>query len=347
MKAAVFQGPGKPLVIENVPDPTPGPAELVLKVKACGICGSDLHFADVHDTDGGLNPLPRGTVMGHEFAGEVVALGGEAKSTWRVGARVTALPYIACGHCAFCLSGKGHRCERSIVTGFGRNPGAYAEYVRVGAYEALALPEQVDYRAGAMVEPLAVGLHAVHAAHLQGGESVLVIGAGPIGLATTLWCRFFGARHVITSDLVRTRMDRAADFGATAQIDASSEDVVERCKQITGDRPQVVFDCVGVPGSQQLAMDYAPAEGRIVVVGVCMQPDRIIPVKAITKELQVAYVLGYRRQDFAFCIDMLASRRVDARAMMSGAVGFERLSATFEALKTSKNECKVMLEAGL
>jgi (R,R)-butanediol dehydrogenase/meso-butanediol dehydrogenase/diacetyl reductase len=128
VKAAVFQAAGQPLAIAEVADPIAGPGDLILKVKACGICGSDLHFADVHDTEGGLRPLPAGTVMGHEFAGEVVEVGRDVRAAWRPGARVTALPYMGCGHCLFCLSGKGHRCSTGAVgLGLGRAPGAFAE----------------------------------------------------------------------------------------------------------------------------------------------------------------------------------------------------------------------------
>jgi (R,R)-butanediol dehydrogenase/meso-butanediol dehydrogenase/diacetyl reductase len=316
----------------------------VLRVKACGICGSDLHLADVDGTHGGMQPLPLGSVMGHEFAGEIVAVGSDVRGAWEIGARVTALPLIGCGACVACLSGVGGRCPNVTLLGLGGLPGAYAEFVRVSAHETLRLPENVGYGAGATAEPLAVGLHAVGVAHIAPGESVLVMGAGPIGLAVAQWCRFFGARHVVVSDLVETRLERAAELGATATIDASRENVVARVKTIAGERPQVVIDCVGVPGSQQLAMDYAPANGRLVIAGVCMEPDRIIPVKAITKELQVNYVFGYRRQDFAFTLDMLGAGRLDTRAMISDVVGFDDFSAAFETLKHSKTAVKVLLE---
>ena len=345
MKAAVFEAAGRPLAVEDVPEPTPGPTDLVLRVTACGICGSDLHLADVRGGDG-MQPLPRGAVMGHEFAGEVVAVGRGVRDAWQPGARVTALPYVGCGTCAACVSGIG-RCGRAAELGLGRLPGAYAEYVRVGARETLALPDAVGDRAGAMVEPLAVGLHAVHVARLERAESVLVVGAGPIGFAVAAWCRFFGARDVVVSDLVPARLERAAQLGATACVDARDGDVIGAVKRSAGARPRVVFDCVGVPGSQQLAMDYAPADGRIVVVGVCMQPDTILPVKAVTKELQVNYVFGYRRADFAFTIDMLAAGRLDPLPMLSRTVGFDEFPAAFEELKTSKHECKVLLEPGL
>lgn len=344
MKAAVFHGAGRKLAIETVPDPTPGPGDLILRVRACGICGSDLHFADLHDATGGVKPLPAGTVMGHEFAGDVVAIGQDVKDRWEIGARVTAMPAIGCGKCLACLSGRGMRCTGGQAIGLGLIPGGYAEYVRVGGFESFRLPESVDDAAGAMVEPLAVGLHAVNAAKIAAGDSVLVIGAGPIGLAVALWCRFFGARHVLVSDLVKSRLDRAADFGATGCIEASHEEVVPRSIQLAGERPGVVFDCVGVPGSQQLAMHYAPVDGRVVIVGVCMQADGILPIMGIGKELQINYVLAYRLQDFAFTVQMLAAGRIDPRPMLSGTVGLDAFPTAFEALKTSKQDCKVLLQ---
>ena len=342
MKAAIFHGAGKPLAIETVPDPTPGPGDLVLKVEACGICGSDLHAAEIHEP-GAMPPLPAGTVMGHEFSGEIVAVGSDMESRWKIGERVTAMPLIGCGKCLACLSGKGLRCTSCKGIGLGAAAGAYAEYIRVGAYESFRLPEQVDWHAGAMVEPLAVGLHAVNVAKLQPGESVLVIGAGPIGLAVAAWCRFFGARNVIVSDLVKARLDLAADFGATGCIEASREDVVSRAIQLAGSLPGVVFDCVGVPGSQQMAMQYAPVDGRVVVVGVCMKLDQTLPIIAIGKELQVNYVLAYHHQDFAFTVQMIAAGRINPLPMLSGTVSFDDFPTAFEALKTSKQECKVML----
>ena len=344
MRALVFHGVGQPLRVETVSDPDPGPTELVLAVRNCGICGSDLHASEITDDTGGMRPLRPGTIMGHEFAGEVMAVGSAVAGRFRVGDRVTALPFIACGSCVACLNGQGHRCPAVVSGGFGKIPGAYAEYVRTGVHETLPLPPEVDWRAGALVEPLAVGLHTVDRARLQPGESALVVGAGPIGLAVSLWCRFMGAGHVIVSDLSRERAERSARMGATGIIHAAKEDVVAAFKRQCGRRPDVVFDCVGVPGSQQLAMDYAPTNGRVVVAGVCMQPDRILPLKAITKELDVRYVFGYGKRDFEVTIDMLARGRVDASALLGDTVGFAAFPAAFEALRKDKSRVKVMLE---
>src|SRR5882672_6810401 len=191
MQGAVFHGIGRPLTIEALPDPKPGPGELVLAVKSCGICGSDLHVSS-------LPPgLPAGTVMGHEFAGEVVEVGADLRSSWKVGDRVCALPCIGCGKCRACLDGDIVACATLRTVGLGQIPGAYSQYVLTGGNESLRLPAGVSFREGALVEALAVGLHAVNQARLVPGERVMVIGAGPIGLAVTAWARFFGARAVV------------------------------------------------------------------------------------------------------------------------------------------------------
>jgi (R,R)-butanediol dehydrogenase/meso-butanediol dehydrogenase/diacetyl reductase len=340
----MFEAPGQPLVIGDVEAPMPTSTDLLVKVKHCGICGSDLHLAALADRSGGMAPLGHGAIMGHEFCGEVVEVGSQAPGGWHEGDRICALPYIACGQCLDCLGGRGHRCREVIYTGMGGPSGGYADYVRVGGVEALALPDGVDYQAGALVEPLAVGLHAVRLANLRPGEGVLIIGAGPIGLAVALWCRFFGARHVVISDLAPGRLDKAAALGATMGIDASSEDVVGRYKQIAGRRAEVVFDCVGVTGSQQLAMDYAPANGRLVIAGLCMQQDHYMPVKAISKELSVQYVYMYEKRDFELALEMLDQGRIDPSPMITGVVGYDDFSAAFESLKTPRDQCKILLD---
>ena len=338
MKAAVFRALGQPLVIEDVPDPEPGPDELVLAVRSCGICGSDLHAST-------LPPgLPSGSVMGHEFAGEVVEVGSRARDRFKPGDRVCALPYIGCGACAACLEGDGTRCPKLRTTGLGQLPGAYAQFVRVGALESLRLPDSVGFHGGALVEPLAVGLHAVKQAAMPAGANVLVLGAGPIGLATVLWARFLGAREVVVSELAPGRLALAEDFGATAGVDASRENVASAFQRATGGQPDVIFECVGVPGLLQQCIMLAPPRGRIVVVGACMQPDTIVPVMAVVKEVSLHFVIAYRRSDFQFTLDMLDAERIHAEDMVTDVVGLSGLPEAFEALKRPTSQCKVMLE---
>ncbi len=345
MKAAVLQSVGSPLVIEDVPDPEPGPSELVLRVAACGICGTDLHMSDNTDATAGWRVLDPGCVMGHEFAGEVVEVGRESRDRWQPGARVTALPWIGCGACPACRAGRGFRCAQGTMRASHALPGAYAEYCRVGARETIRLPDTVSFREGALVEPLAVGLNAVRRAQLRPGDSVLIVGAGPVGLCVALWCRFFGAQHIIVSDLVAARAERALALGATASLDASRDDVMARLSALPGGRPQVVFDCVGVPGSLQLAIDYAPVDARIVVVGLCMAGDHLFPTKALVKELEISFAFIYRQQDFETVLQLLGEGRIDGSAMISDAVDLAAFPAAFEALKQPNTQIKVMLEA--
>ncbi|MGH0037579.1 MAG: alcohol dehydrogenase catalytic domain-containing protein [Myxococcota bacterium] len=340
MKAAVFREVGQPLAVEEVPDPKATGADLVLQVKSCGICGSDLHVADQPPG------LPGGTVMGHEFAGEVVEVGPEAGPGWKVGDRVVAQPFIGCGRCRACLSGDGSRCAEMKATGLGGVPGAYAEFVRVGTAESLRLPDSVGWHGGALVEPLAVGLHAVNEASLVPGENVLVIGAGPIGLATALWARFQGARSVVVSEKAAGRLVLAERFGATATIDASKEIVASAFEREAGGPPDVIFECVGVPGMIQQCLGLAPARSRIVVVGVCMQPDTFFPGMGIVKELTLKFVVAYRQSDFRFTIDMLDAERIHAESMVTDVVGLDAFADAFEALKKPTTQCKVMLEPG-
>src|SRR6185312_5910413 len=159
MRAAVFKELSKPLVIEAIDDPTPKPTDIILRVKNCGICGSDLHMTE----PGTIMPLPAGSVMGHEFAGEVMEVGSAVKHLWKVGDRVAGFPVICCGEHTPCMNFRGGfgTCAKMIGVGLGASHGGYAEYVRIGSSSGFRLPDSVSFREGAMVEPLAVGLHAV------------------------------------------------------------------------------------------------------------------------------------------------------------------------------------------
>ena len=341
MRAAIFREMGKPLVIESMGDPEPGPHDLILKVKNCGICGSDLHMTEPTS----VMPLALGSVMGHEFSGEVVAVGGAAATQWKTGDRVAGFPYICCGEASPCrnFGGGSAVCGKGISIGLGQSPGAYAEYVRVGASGAYRLPESVSFREGAMVEPLAVGLHAVDMARMPRGATVLVIGAGPVGLSVMLWAKFLGARHVIVSERAGARRAMAARFGATDAIDAS-QPITPQVEKLTGAPPDIIFECVGAPGLINTTMMEAPRGCRIVVAGVCQQPDTIMPLMGIVKELELQFVLGYRPADFDYVISMIASDRVDVAHMITDVVDLDALPGAFEALRKPMHQCKVMLE---
>ncbi|HEY1710898.1 MAG TPA: alcohol dehydrogenase catalytic domain-containing protein [Rhizomicrobium sp.] len=341
MRAALFKELSKPLVIETIADPEPGPHDVILRVKNCGICGSDLHMTE----PGTIMPLPGGSVMGHEFAGEVMAVGKSVTHLWKSGDRVAGFPVICCGDHTPCanFSFGARNCLKMVSVGLGQSHGGYAEYVRIGSNSGYRLPESVSFREGAMVEPLAVGLHAVDMAKMPRGATVLVIGAGPVGLATMLWAKFLGARHVIVSEKAEIRKQMAARFGATDAIDPS-QPLAPQVQKIAGKDPDIIFECVGVPGLLMNVMAEAPRGGRIVVAGVCQQPDTIMPLMGIMKELELQFVLGYRPADFDYVIAMIASDRVDVGHMVTDIVSLDGLPAAFEALRKPSHQCKVMLE---
>ena len=310
--------------IVDVPDPAPGRDEVLLRVGACGICGSDLKAAA---------NMRVGLVMGHEFAGEIVAVGRDADG-WREGESVCALPLIGCGACLPCLTGDVAHCARVDMIGVGGSSGAYAEFIRVSARETFALPVGTPADVGALVEPLAVGLHAVERAALRPGDNVLVVGAGPVGLAVALWARHLGAREIAVSDPVEHRRLAAGTFGATAAVDPSAG---------IGGPYDVVFECVGVPGMIGECIAAAKVHGRVVVVGVCTKPDPIVPVIALMKELTMHFVVYYRRQDFAYTVAMLRDERINAAPMITDHVDLDAFPAAFEALKSPTTQRKVLV----
>jgi 2-desacetyl-2-hydroxyethyl bacteriochlorophyllide A dehydrogenase len=309
--------------IVDVPDPSPRDGELLLRVGACGICGSDLKAAA---------NMPPGLVMGHEFAGEVVARGAGVEG-WRDGTVACALPLIGCGHCISCLTGDVAHCPTVDMVGVGGSSGGYSEFVRVSAREAFALPEGVGADLGALVEPLAVGLHAVDRARLQPHERVLVVGAGPVGLAITLWAAHVGAREIVVRDPVAARRTASLGFGATAAVDPADDDGTY----------DVVFECVGVPGMIATSVAATALHGRLVVAGVCTKPDPFVPIMALMKELAMHFVVYYRRQDYAYVVDMLRQGRVDPRPFVTDHVDLDGFPAAFEALKTPTTQCKVLV----
>lgn len=339
MRAAVFHGVGEKLAVEDRQRPVAEAGGLVLKVAYAGICGSDIHA-----TEKSLVPLEPGTVLGHEFAGEVVE---SASPDWMVGDRVIGVPLRECDACrplGQCKDGLGILCGKGKIIGMSAGlPGAYAEYVRLGAGHALRVPDGISLKAAALTEPLAVGAHAVRLAGSLYGRHVLVVGAGPIGLAVITFARFAGARSVAVSELDPTRRQRAAAFGATSVLDPRSESIGPALVR-TGAVPELIFECVGAPGLIRECMDLLPIHGRLVVVGVNRGEDTILPRVAIRKELSIKFALGYQREDFALVLDLMASGRIDAEALVSSVIGFADLPEVFERLRRPNPDAKVLID---
>jgi (R,R)-butanediol dehydrogenase / meso-butanediol dehydrogenase / diacetyl reductase len=341
VKALVFAESGQPLRLEQRDPPEPDAGDLLVKVAYCGICGSD-----VHATDPGPFQIATGTVLGHEFSGEVVK---SRAANFTPGDRVIGIPVRPCDECRAargeCRDAMGIHCPNARVVGMSPGiPGGYAEFVRIGARQVLRIPDGVDDRAAALAEPLAVGAHAVRAAGPLLGKRVLVIGAGPIGNATLLFARAAGARDVVVSELDVTRRDRAQRLGATAVVDPAGGPLDHQFAAVTGGPPEVIFECVGAAGLIQQCIELAAPCARVVIVGVCRVEDRLFPRKAITKELRLQFVLGYVPEDFALSLDLLASGRFDTDAMVSSVISFSELPAVFEDLRRPNPHGKVLLD---
>ncbi len=340
MKAAVFKEVGQPLAVETVADPVPESSELVMKVSYCGVCGTDLHA-----TRQGLTTACCGQILGHEYVGEIVEVGKQASGNWQVGDRVCAMPFIACGHCLPCAAGRFFECNKKKVSGVD-DAGGFAEFVTTGSRETLLLPDNLDLQTAALVEPLAVGIHAVRVADIKAGSRILVIGAGPIGLAVALWCRFFGAREVVVSEVAKSRADLAKQLGATAvihpELDKGAEGLLQQFCDVAGGPPDVIFECVGAPGLLQQCIEMAPYRGKIIPVGVCEQPDAIMPFFGLVKELQIQFAIAHTLDDFETSVAMLGEGRIDVSPMVTDIVTLDELPDAFEALRSPSHQCKVL-----
>ncbi|TDH57909.1 zinc-binding dehydrogenase [Dankookia rubra] len=340
MRAAVFEGIGRPLALRDQPEPLIGPGDLLVRVALCGICGSDLHATEVPDYR-----LAAGTVLGHEFAGTVVE---SRHPDWHPGDRLAAIPFAPCADCepqGECRAGLAATCPR--VTGLGFSPqvpGGFAERVRIRASQALRLPDGLGFAAGALLEPLAVGAHAVAMSDMPAGARVLVTGAGPIGLAVAAMARLAGAGAVVVSEPGAERRERAARLGATAVLDPAAAPLDAAFAAAAGGPPDLILECVGIPGMLQQMIALAPPRGRITVVGVCMEEDRLRPRMAIRKELSLRFVLAYDRADFARVLRHLGAGEIRAADFVTGTIGLEALPEAFEALRRPGAQVKLLVD---
>lgn len=339
MRAVVFHEPGKPLSIESIEDPTPRPGQIVIAVKRCGICGTDLHATEEHD--GLLQP---GTIMGHEYAGEIVAVGAGCAAEWKSGRKVTGIPMHSCGDCRPCRVGKPMLCTSASILGL-QGAGGFAEYMALDTHNSLLLPDSIGWVEGALIEPLAVGLHAVKMASDIRGKRVLIMGAGPVGLAVSLWCRFMGAYHITVTEPESFRRDMATKFSADAVFPSGQPaDVMPLIEAEAGAAPEVVFECVGIPGMIAQGIEMVAHGGEVLVVGVCTREDHFVPAAALLKELTTRFVLAYDNADFEMIAGLLAMDKLDVSHMCTGTVGFADFSEAFESLRKPNAHCKIMLE---
>src|ERR1700758_3936701 len=337
MRAAVLRE-GRMVYRDDVPDPIPGPGQVLVGVRACGICGSDLHFARYGDqvlslSDGMASSLGASTgnvdlshdiFMGHEFSAEVLEAGPDTE-TLPAGTLVTSIPVL--------ISGK--HVEPIVYSN--KTLGGYAERMLLSAPLLLPIPDGLDHRHAALTEPMAVGLHAVNKSGIQRGETALVVGCGPIGIAVIAALRARGVESIAAADFSPKRRELATTMGAHQTIDPAQSSPFDSV------HPVVVFDAVGVPGIIDDVTRRARHGTRLVVVGVCMQADTVHPFFAIAKEISVQFVLAYNPEEFADSLRALAEGEIAGSPVITGQVGRDGGGQAVDALADPERHCKILV----
>jgi (R,R)-butanediol dehydrogenase / meso-butanediol dehydrogenase / diacetyl reductase len=323
MKAAVTTEQHGFEIVDR-PDPAAGPDELVIRVGACGVCGSDIKAQPY---------MPAGMVMGHEFGGEIAAVGSDA-GDWREGTKVAVLPVVSCGSCRYCASGAVSHCAQSPYVGMGSD-GGFAEFAAVPARHAFALPDDVAEIYAALVEPFAVGLHGVHSAQINSGDDVLVAGAGGVGLTTIAWARAKGANRVTAVDPDPQRCELARTMGAT--------DVLPSVTDADPDAYDVALECVGRPELLQSCQSAVRPQGRIVISGACAEPTPIEPVTALLKELTIRFSVCYRPDEFREVITAFSRGAIDPAPLIGPTVGLTRIAEAFDLVRNGDVHGRVLV----
>ena len=345
MRAAVLNK-GQILVRDDVEEPEPGFGQVLVEVKACGICGSDLHFAkhggdmlalgqQIEGTpgigDGEELDLDRDVYMGHEFAAEVLDVGPDTQAAAPVGSLVTSIPVLL-----------GMDGIKPIVYS-NTVKGGYAERMLLSAPMLLEVPNGLSAQHAALTEPMAVGLHAVNRSSIEQGEGAIVLGCGPVGLAVIAALKVRGLGPIVAADFSPARRRLAETMGATHVTDPREETGWAAWSKAGSGRPPVVFEAIGVPGILDDILRCTPAQSRVVVVGVCMQHDTINPFFGISKELNIQFVLGYDPMEFAASLRSIAEGAIDVAPMITAEVGLDGVPQAFDDLANPDEHCKILV----
>ncbi|GAA3732597.1 NADPH2:quinone reductase [Spinactinospora alkalitolerans] len=318
MRAAIIEQPGT-ISIGERPDPTPAPDGVVLRVGACGICGTDLHIAD-----GEFPPSPYPLVPGHEFAGEVVAVGSAAPGGLRVGDRVAVDPSLFCGHCSFCRAGRGNLCANWGAIG-DTVDGAFAEYVAAPAANCHRMPEGMTFREGAIVEPLSCAVHGVRRIGVFPGERFLLIGAGTMGLLLQQLLQQGGAR-VTMVDRNADRLKIAAGFGAHATATDTAD--------LGDERFDAAVDVTGAPPAIEAAFASLRRGGRLLIFGVAADDARVdlSPFRIYNDEITVVGSMAVLNS-YGAALDLLASDAVQTGPLLSHALPLAEFPAALDLMR--------------
>jgi 2-desacetyl-2-hydroxyethyl bacteriochlorophyllide A dehydrogenase len=312
--------------VADVADPEPQPGELLVRVSACGLCGSDLKARGV---------FPPGSIMGHEFGGVVADLGA-GTDDWDVGVQVAVLPVASCMTCSWCRAGAVAHCPSARFLGLGGGPGGFAEFTVAPAASCFPLPDEVAPRVGALVEPFAVGLHCVRAGNVGPGDNVLIVGGGTVGLTVLAWARQLGAGRLTLIEPVAERRAMADSWGATDTLGDLSE--------VDPNAYDVAVECVGRPGLLDRCVGAVGPMGRVVVAGVCVEPDSVSSMVALLKEVSIRFAAYYTPAEFAQVVEAFADGRINPEPLVGQMVSLGSLNGAFSALAAGTVGGKILVD---
>jgi L-iditol 2-dehydrogenase len=330
--------------LREMPEPhEPGPGEVTVRVRAVGICGSDMHFYREGSCAGSAASYP--IILGHEPAGEVAAVGPQVQGL-RPGARVAIEPAITCGKCEFCRAGRHNLCERVVFMGGLQLPGFLREWASIPARNAVEIPSSMSYPVATVVEPLAVILHALELTRLEPGDTVAVMGAGPIGLLAVAVARIAGAGRIISADRIPCRLALAQELGADAVIDVASQPTAEAILDLTNGRgAHLIIDAAGKPDSLNPALRAVRHGGRVVLIGIPSEDmPRVDLYAALNREATLLALKRSNRNDRA-ALRLIESGKIDAAKLITHRFPLSQADKAFQtAAAYAEGVAKAVIE---
>ena len=344
MKAAVFYAPGD-IRVESCVSPKLESGMVLLRIRRVGICGSDLHYYELGHCGTSVPNSP--FILGHEFSAEVADI-GDGVSDIEIGQRVTANPARACGFCDFCKAGRGNLCLKTIMLGSGGSippvNGAMAEYVTVRADQCHVLPDEISHEIGAMLEPLAVALHAIKRAGGVSGKRVLVLGAGTIGRLAAAAAKAHGAAPIAITEIVPERRQKAADSGIPVVFDPESKNYINEALELTGLGFDTIIEASASPKALRQAFDLVRPGGTIVQIGTLPTDDLPLPALRIMRK-EINYIGSQRYGDvFDEAIRLVLSGRINLRPLMSDEFTSDEAAKAFKVAANRAHSLKVQLQ---
>ncbi len=317
MREAVLVGERK-FAIRRAPKPVLKDDEVLIRVRYCGICGSDLHTY--------IQGLP--ARYGHEYAGDIVAVGSAVKG-WKAGDRVTAESVSSCGECFWCARGEMGLCE-TFYERWGATAGGFATYTKARQQQLHKLPPGLSYEEATLTEPTAVALHSVRISGMHTGDAVAVLGLGPIGQLVARLAKISGARAVYASETSKSRI-KLAEGVVDEVIDAKSDDPVARILELTDGRgPDLVFECAGATMPTQQALALARKGGTIVIVGVSMNAAEVLPGNIALRELTIKGSMIFAPGEYAVALDLIAGKKIDVSPLITDVFSLKDINRAFE-----------------